>query len=305
MATNHAMTRREWAMLAALALLWGGSFFFVGIAVAELPPLVVVTARVGIAALALAAFAAATGTALPGDAVTWRAFAVMGLVNNVLPFTAIAWGQTQIASGAAAILNATTPVFTVLLTHFLTHDERLTAGRAAGVALGVGGVAVLVGGGVFGGTLAAEAACLAAACSYALAGIYGRRFRRMGVAPIATATGQLVASTALLLPITVAAEHPWTLAMPSPATFAALTGLALASTAAAYVLYFRILATAGATNLLLVTFLLPPTAILLGVTALGETLAPRHLVGMAVIALGLAAIDGRPARFLAGRPRRS
>ncbi|MCC7272323.1 MAG: DMT family transporter [Alphaproteobacteria bacterium] len=298
------MTAPEWAMLLALALLWGGSFFFVGVAVGALPPLTIVLVRVGLAATALLAVLALLRTGVPRGAAAWRAFAVMGFANNVVPFGLIVWGQGHIASGLASILNATTPLFTVVVAHFLTRDEPMTAARLAGVVLGLAGVAVLVGGGAAASArehVPAQAACLAAALSYALAGIYGRRFRAMGVAPLATAAGQLAASAAMLLPLVLIVDRPWKLAMPSPAVVAALIGLAGLSTALAYVLYFRILATAGATNLLLVTFLLPPTAILLGTSFLGETLAARHLAGMVLIALGLAAIDGRPARLLAGR----
>lgn len=296
---NHAMTRAEWAMLVALSVLWGGSFFFNGIAVRELPVFTVVVLRVALAALALWAVLRLTGAAMPRSASVWAAFFAMGFLNNVVPFTLIVWGQSHIASGVASILNATTPLFTVLVAQAFTGDEKLSGLRLIGVLSGMGGVAVMIGGGAWsslGAELPAQLAVLAAALSYALAGVFGRRFRAMGVAPMATATGQVTASSLLLIPLMLWIDRPWTLAMPSAAALAALLGVALLSTALAYVLYFRILATAGATNLLLVTFLIPISSILLGVLVLDETLRTGHLIGMMLIGVGLAAIDGRPFR---------
>jgi drug/metabolite transporter (DMT)-like permease len=295
------MGGREWAMLLGLAALWGGSFFFNGVAVRELPSLTLVWLRVAVAALALLLTLRMLGQSLPRDRCIWAAFLGMGLLNNALPFVLIVWGQHRIASGLAAILNATTPLFGVLVAHALTRDERLTALKAGGVALGFAGAAVMIGLGALGGfsdDIPAQLACLAAALSYAFAGIYGRRFRRLGVAPLAAAAGQVCASTLLLLPVMLLIDQPWTLAPPNAATWGAVLGVGLLSTALAYWLYFRILAASGATNLLLVTFLIPVSAILLGVSVLGETLQPRHLLGMALIGGGLAFIDGRLLRRL-------
>lgn len=298
---NRPMTPLEWALLLALSVLWGGSFFFVGVAVEALPTLTIVAVRVALAAIILLAALRALGIAMPIGRRVWAAFLGMGLLNNAVPFTLIVWGQSHIASGLAAILNATTPLFTVILAHALTADEKLTPGRVVGVLAGITGVAVLVGGAALaspGVGVLAQLACLGGALSYALAGIFGRRFRALGVAPMATAAGQLVASSALLLPLALILDAPWTLPVPGPAVLGALAGLAALSTSLAYVLYFRLLATAGATNLVLVTFLIPISALLLGVAVLGETLLPKHLVGMGCIGLGLAAIDGRPAAAL-------
>jgi drug/metabolite transporter (DMT)-like permease len=230
----------------------------------------------------------------------------MGFLNNALPFTLFVWSQTHIASGLASILNATTPLFTVIVAHAFTQDERMTGNRLAGVLIGFVGVTVMIGPRALSSLLAsapaadgssaavlAELACLAAALSYAFAGVFGRRFKRLGVAPLQTATGQVTASTVLLAPVALIAEHPWALPMPSAAAVSAILGIAALSTALAYVLYFRILATAGATNLLLVTFLIPVSAMLLGTLVLRETITPIQLIGMALIGLGLAAIDGR------------
>ncbi len=304
------MGPREWALLIILSILWGGSFFFAEVALEALPPLSVVFARVAIGALALLVLVHAAGLRLPRELRLWRAFFVMGALNNLIPFSLIVWGQTAITGGLAAILNATTPLFTVVLAHMLTRDERLTLAKLAGVVIGCLGVAVMIGPEVLGGlgigglgiAVLAQLAVLAAALSYAFAGIYGRRFR--DTPPLVTATGQVTASTILLCPLALMVDQPWTLAVPGPAVtwavLGALLGLGLLSTAAAYVIYFRILASAGATNLLLVTFLIPVSAILLGVMVLSEQLTAAQLAGMGLIAIGLAAIDGRVLRWFGG-----
>lgn len=295
-AVNRIMTPAEWAMLLALSFLWGGSFFFTGVALRELPPFTLVGLRVGLAALILNLLVPALGLRMPRGGRTWAMFLVVGFLNNAVPFCLIAWGQTHIASGLAAILNATTPLFTVVVAHVLTTDERMTGGRLAGVLVGLVGIVVMVGPAALAGMGAnalAQSAVLAAAASYAFAGVFGRRFQRMGVPPLVTAAGQITASTFLLLPVALFTDRPWTLAIPSLPVWGAVLAIAALSTALAYVLYFRILATAGATNLLLVTLLIPVSAIVLGSLVLGETLDVRHILGMALIGLGLVAIDGR------------
>ncbi|MDP6689597.1 MAG: DMT family transporter [Alphaproteobacteria bacterium] len=297
---NRTMNPAEWSMLLALSVLWGGSFFFNGVAVRELPTFTVVVCRVALAAIILLVVMRIMGQRMPWNHRIWGAFLVMGLLNNALPFSLIVWGQMHIASGLASILNATTPLFTVIAAQLFTKDEKMTPGRLLGVIVGFAGVAVMIGGdgpGAFGFDIVAQIAVLGAAVSYALAGVFGRRFQRLGLAPMATATGQVTASSILLLPLLLIVDQPWTLPVPSLAAVAALIGVAALSTALAYILYFRILANAGATNLLLVTFLIPVSAILLGVLVLHETLSPMHLFGMAMIGLGLAAIDGRPWRM--------
>lgn len=295
------MTARVWTWLLLLSVLWGGSFFFAKVALGELAPLSVVFGRVALAATALNLVLALTIGSLFRRKMPWRSFFAMGLLNNLVPFALIFWGQTQIASGLASILNATTPLFTLVVAHFLTQDERIDAVKLSALVIGIGGVAVLMGPDALAGShgVLGQLACLGAALSYAFAGVYGRRFKAMGVAPLDAAAGQVTASTMLILPIMLIVDQPWTLpAFPSPTVWASLAGLALLSTALAYVLYFRILAAAGATNLLLVTFLIPVTAILLGAAVLGEHLLPRHFAGMALIGLSLAAIDGRLLSFL-------
>ena len=298
---NNEMRPFEWVLLITLSLVWAGSFFFNGVAVRDLPVMSIVIGRVSIASLILVPWLIWRGMALLRDLSVWRAFLVMGLFNNVLPFCLIVWAQGHVSSGQAAILNATSPIFTVIVAHLLTDDERLSPSRLAGVLLGFAGVAVMVGGGMMedtGVTLAAYCALLGASLSYGYAFVFGRRFRTLGVTPMTTAAGQLVCSSLLLLPLWLVLDRPWEMPMPGMATMLAVLGLASMSTAFAYGLYFRILTTAGATNLSLVTILIPPGAILLGVAFLGEELLTRHLAGLALIIAGLLVTDGRILRRL-------
>ena len=280
-----------------MSILWGGSFLFVGVAVRELPPFTIVLLRVGLAALALHTAIHLMGIALPKEWRVWRAFCCMGFLNNVIPFTLIVWAQGHIASGVASIFNATTPLFAVVVAHYWTIDEKMTSARLAGVLVGFAGVAVMMGEAAlhsFGMDAAAQIAMLAAALFYAFSGVYGRRFKAMGVEPLSTAAGMLTAASVMLVPAVLIVDQPWIMTTPGASTILAVLGLALLATALAFIIYFRILATAGATNLLLVTFLIPMSAIMLGITFLDERLGPEHVVGMASIGLGLAAIDGRP-----------
>ncbi len=292
-AIDRPMAMQQWLMLATLSILWGGSFFFAKIAVSELPPLTVVWLRVAVAASALLVLLRVGATVMPARTASWRQFATMGLLNNVLPFGLMFWAQTRIPSGLAAILNATTPLFGLVLARFLADDEPLSAGRIVGILCGICGVAVMIGLDALRGDaeILAQLAVLAGACSYGLAGLYGRRFR--DTPPMTTAAGQLAASSLILLPVIALVDQPWTLALPHPQTIAALAGLALLSTALGYVLYFRILAVSGANNLLLVTLLIPVSALLLGTIILGERLVAAQIGGMVLIIAGLAIIDGR------------
>lgn len=291
-----AMTPFTWAMLVVLSLCWGGSFFFVGIAVTELPTFTIVVLRVGIAAAALCIVMLASGIALPRTRSYWQAIVVMALINSVLPFLLIVWGQSHVASSLAAILIATTPLFGMVLTHFLTADERMTVPGVAGVIVGFVGVVVLIGPGLLrdvGIHILAQLAILGGALLYALASVYGRRFSRDGISPLVTATGQLIVSTVLLLPLTLLIDRPWTLTMPGPGIWGAVLGVALVSTAFAFILYFRILATAGANNLMLVNYLVPVSAVILGMVLLGERLGMEHVAGAGLIFAGLALRDGK------------
>jgi len=301
MSANRPMNTAEWSMLLTLSVLWGGSFFFVELVVDELPTLTVVVARVVVAAAVLHLLLAWRAEPWPRDARIFWSFAAMGLLNNAIPFSLIVWGQAQITAGLASILNAMTPIFGVLVAHAMTADEKLSPTKLVGVLLGLTGVIVMTGPAALAGIgidLAAQFAILAAAFSYALAGVFGRRFNAIGVVPLTAAAGTLTASALLLLPVMLITDRPWNLPPPSAQSIIALSGLAVLSTALAYILYFRILASVGAVNLLLVTFLIPVSAIALGVLFLGERLEPQELAGAALIALGLAAIDGRYRRWL-------
>lgn len=290
------MNREDWAILLFLSVLWGGSFFFIEIALETVQPFTLVLIRVALAAAMLWAFLWWRGQRLPLPPGAARAYLVLALLNNAIPFSMFALAQEQITGGLASILNATTPIWGVLVAHLFTADEKATPNKVIGVLLGFAGVAVLIGMdflGELGRGFLAQLACLAATLCYALAGVWARRFRRMGIEPTAVATGQLTAAALVMLPPVLLFEPPWQAAAPSASAWLALGALALFCTSLAYILYFRLLASAGATNSLLVTFLIPVTAILLGALFLGEHLAPRSFAGMALIAAGLAAIDGR------------
>ena len=293
-AVNTIMNRREWAMLVTLSVLWGGSFFFAEIALESLPPLTIVTLRVGLAAITLWLVVLALKLPIPNSPPIWIAFLTMGLLNNVLPFSLIVWGQSQISSGLAAILNATAPLFGVIVAGILLRDESATPLKITGVVIGFAGVIVMMDlSSIATSSLLAQLAILAAALSYACASVYGRRFKATGLNPILVAAGQVTGSTLLLLPIALWVDGNDHYANVPTQVWAAIISLAVFSTAAAYILYFKLLASAGATNILLVTLLVPVSAILLGWLFLEESLQTPHIIGMAMIALGLSAIDGR------------
>ena len=293
-AVNTIMNRREWAMLVTLSVLWGGSFFFAEIALESLPPLTIVTLRVGLAAITLWLVVLALKLPIPNSPPIWIAFLTMGLLNNVLPFSLIVWGQSQISSGLAAILNATAPLFGVIVAGILLRDESATPLKITGVVVGFAGVIVMMDlSSIATSSLLAQLAILAAALSYACASVYGRRFKATGLNPILVAAGQVTGSTLLLLPIALWVDGNDPYANMPAQVWAAIISLAMFSTAAAYILYFKLLASAGATNILLVTLLVPVSAILLGWLFLEESLQTPHIIGMAMIALGLSAIDGR------------
>jgi len=288
------MSALDWAKLLLLGGIWGGSFFFARIAVAEIDPLVLVLFRVAIAAAALHVYLLARGLSFRLVLPFAGSFLILGLVNNVLPFSLIFAGQTQMGAGLASVLNATTPFWTIVLANAFTADEKLSWNKLAGVLLGIVGVAIMVGPGIvasLGGPVWAKFAMIGASLSYAVALIFARRFKALP--SVIVATGQLTASTVIMLPIALwwagttgqfdASGHVW----------AAVVSLALVSTAFAYILYFSLIASAGATNASLVTLVVPVSAMLLGFIFLGERLAPFEVLGMVVIGLGLVTIDGR------------
>jgi drug/metabolite transporter (DMT)-like permease len=302
------MNGRDWLILGTLALIWGGAFFFIGVAVRHVPPLTYVALRLSIAAVAMWLFLKFKGQSLGLPRSAWGSMLVLAFLNNALPFTLFGWGQTHIASGLASILNATTPIWGVVVAHFLTHDERMTPRKIAGVLLGFAGVATMIGPSLLsniGSSGLAEIACVTASLSYALAAVWARRFRKQGLSPLSVTTGQLTSGAIMMLPLAALVDKPWTHTFPPLTAIGSITALALLCTAFGYVLYFRLIETSGATNALLVTLLVPPVAILLGGLFLGETLAPQDFAGLALIALGLAAIDGRVISLIwRPRPRR-
>jgi drug/metabolite transporter (DMT)-like permease len=291
-----AMSRAEWTLLLLLSVLWGGSFFFSKVAVADMPPLTIVFVRFAVAALLLYVYLRANSVAIPTDIRSWTSFAGMGLLNNLTPAGLIVWGQTKIPSGLASVIIATTPIFSMLAIHFTSADEKLDAAKFTGMALGLFGVCVL---------LRLDAtdtqsvpatgiiACLGAAISYGCANALGKRFRTLGIPPTVGAMGQMAATACMALPLMVAFDAPWRHTVLTAEVWASLAGLAILSTALGYVVFFRILASAGATNISLVTLLIPVSAVLLGSVVLGERLSTTQLVGMLLIASGLMTIDGR------------
>jgi drug/metabolite transporter (DMT)-like permease len=299
------MSTSDWLLMLVLSVLWGGSFYFAKIAVLEIPPLTLALGRVAIAAAALAVFARAIGAPFPRDAKVWSQLTVMAIFNNVLPFWLLFWGQIHISIGLASILNATSPLFGVLVAHVMTQDDKLSIGRVVGLIAGFAGVVVLIGPDMLsdlGANVWAELACLGAAAFYAFGAVFSRRVR--GVPPVMMATGQLTMATVLLLPIVFLFDRPDTFLTASRTAIWGMVSLALLSSALAYLIYFRLIARAGATNALLVTFLLPVSAILLGIVLLNEAVEARQLAGMAAILIGIAAIDGRTARLIARTLRR-
>jgi drug/metabolite transporter (DMT)-like permease len=290
---DHRIDARDWSLLALLSVLWGGSFFFNGVALRELPPLTVVFLRVVLAALILLPLLWVYRIRFPTSISGWKPFFTVALFNNVLPFSLVVTGQTYIPSGLASILNATTPLFTVLVMA-AAGDEKLLMRRVAGVLTGLIGVVILHGqdfgfsdGQGFGILL-----CLAGAFAYGLSALYARR-KLANSPPLATAAFQLLASSLMMAVLAAMFERPWQLPMPEVTTWLAMLGLAALSTALAYIVFFQILRRSGSTNVMLVTLLIPVTAILLGYLALGEAITPREIAGALVIGSGLLLIDGR------------
>ena len=285
--------RQTWLLLILLSVLWGASFFFAGVALRELPPTTVAFVRVVLAAALLFPFFKFRGGILPSSLAGWMPFFIMGLFNNIIPFSLIFAGQLRITSGLASVLNATTPLFTVLVLAGF-GDERLIARRIAGVLIGLVGVIVLRGPGIVQSESQTIGVllCLGGALSYAFSGLWGRR-NLIGVAPLTSSASQLITSSVAMAIIAALVDRPWQLPMPGAATWAALIGLAALSTSLAYIVFFTILARSGATNVMLVTLLIPVTAILLGVLVLGEPLTAREVAGAFIIASALLVIDGR------------
>lgn len=292
--TAQTMTLKAGLLLVLLAAVWGGSFFFAEIALSEVPPLTITLHRVFWAVPILALIVRLKGLSLPRTPRIWGAYFVMGALNNAIPFSLIFWGQTQIHSGLASILNATTAMFGAVVAGLLLKDEPLTKNKLLGAVLGIAGVAFIMGPAAlteFNPASLAQIAILGATLSYAFAGVWGR-MTLSRQPPLVNAFGMLVGSTILMIPVALLTDGIPNLHLSAP-VWAALLGMAALSTALAYVLYFAILTMAGAANLLLVTLLIPAFAISLGVMFLGEQMDPSAWMGFGIIALGFAITDGR------------
>lgn len=295
----------EWGLMILLSLLWGGSFLFMAVAGQSVPTLTIVAVRVGLGAVVLWLVIAATARKMRHDGPALHAYALMGLTNNAIPFTLLVLAQKFIPAGLAAILNATTPLFTVLIAAVMLTDEPLRLGRLLGVLIGLGGVVAMMGIDAATGSgapLWAQVAVLGAAVSYAISAVFGRRFARLGIDPLCTSTGMVSAAAVMMVPLALVIDQPWSLPAPPLAAIGSMVALAVASTGFAYVMYFRILERAGAGNITLVTLLVPVSALALGALVLAERLGLAQALGFGLIALGLAIMQGRPR--LAFRTRR-
>ncbi|MEM2291377.1 MAG: DMT family transporter [Candidatus Korarchaeum sp.] len=290
------MGLREWSLLLILSIIWGSSFLFMGILVKELPPLTITALRLSIAALLLNLVSAPRRF-------PFREFLILGMMNNTIPYALILWGQVYVTSSLASILNSTAPFFTSILAHFLTEDERLTRGKVFGVTVGFSGTFIMLGPDALRSDhdLMGQLMILSGVLCYSYATVFGRRLYGMDLSAEAIASGQLTAAALTALPLALILDDPWALHNISPRAWVSLIGLSVLSTALAYLIFFRILESSGATQVNLVTLLIPITATLLCTTILGEELEDRHLLGMAVILLGLSIVDGRLPEWLRER----
>ena len=289
----------EWGLLVLHSVLWGSGFFFAAVALRELPTATIVAMRLIPACVLFALILAALGPRLPATLGEWGRIAVIGAANSALPMLLVVWAQRHVASGVAAVFVASSPIFTALLAHLLTSDEKLSWLKSAGLATGLAGVAILVGASSFDGSLIAKLVLIVAAICFALAGILARPLA--GYHPIAIAAGQSFTAFALSAPLMLIVDQPWTLAWPSWPAAAAVAGHGILGTTFAAICFFTLIRRAGATNAMLVTLLLPLTPTVLGALYLGEVLTLREVVGGLVIAAALLLIDGRLPRRLLGR----
>jgi drug/metabolite transporter (DMT)-like permease len=289
----QSINLKSWGLLLLLSVLWGSSFFFAGVSVREVPPLTVVFVRVGLAVFMLLPIFWYYGYNLPSSFQSWMPFIGMGVLNNVIPFALLFFAQTQITVGLVSIINAMTPLFTVVvMTAF--SIEKLTLNRFVGVILGIIGVVILQGfGGLLNGTQSLGIMLgLGATLSYGFSALWARR-HLTGVPPLKSATCQLICSTVIMTVVVSIVEQPWTLDMPSIEACLSLLAMALFGTAMAYIVFFKILVSAGASNVMLVTLLIPITAVMLGSMFLDEIIRTQEIIGALVIGFGLLFIDGR------------
>lgn len=287
------MRTQDWLLLIVLSALWGATFFLIAIANPEVPPFTLVLARVAIGAAVLVPLVYLLRQSLPRGWAAWQLFIVQAIINNVMPFTLMVYGQHRIASGLAAVLNATTPLFTLIVARLFAGEE-LSPSKIAGVLLGFAGVAVLMGPAALtsnASSVIGMLCILGGTLSYAFSALWMRRLRQ--IPPLVSSAAQLTCSSLLLLPIAAVFDRFWLLPVPSVSTVLAVLGLAVFSTALAYIVFFGISASAGPSNVMLVTLLIPVTATALGVMILGESLSLHQVAGALIIASGLVVIDGR------------
>jgi drug/metabolite transporter (DMT)-like permease len=288
-----------WMLLITLAVLWSASFVFIKVAGATIPAFTLVLVRVGVAALVLHAVVLGTRRRYPVALAVVGRYAVMGLMNNVVPFVLIVWATARLGAGAASILNATAPIFALVVAHFATADERITPAKTLGILCALGGVVAMMGGQAVAGigeNLAAGGAMLIACLFYGISAVYGRNFT--GLDATVSATCQLSASTLMLLPLALALEQPWALGWPGLASFISAIALAVLSTGLAYVIFYALIARAGATNTILVTLLIPVGGVFFGWMLLGEPFTIEKAAGILLIGLGLIVVDGRALRLI-------
>ncbi len=300
------MSGGDWGIIMFLSLLWGGAFLMIALGLRSFPPITLAFLRMALAVPPMLLALKYLGQKLPTDSRSWRQLFILGGLNAAFPFMLFFWGQSHISTGLGSILNATTPLWGVVLAHMFTRDEKATPSRILGVLLGLAGIIVMVGTGALKGMTSgvlAQLACLTATVLYALAAIYGRTLSQSTMTPIVVATGQVFTAAVLILPFMLVVDQPWTLPTARWDAWVGAFGLAIPSTAFAYFLYFRLIDRAGASNAMLVAFIMPVVAIVLGVVVLGEAVSVKEMTGAALIALGLVAIDGRVFAKLA--PRRS
>lgn len=296
--TELRMDERDWSRLVFLSVLWGGTFFFTGVALKEMPPLTLVFIRLSLATLILLPVLWINRIPFPNGIAGWWPYAVMALINNVIPFSLIVMGQTYIPGGTAAVVNATTPVFTVLVAAAF-GEERLILRRVAGVVLGLCGVIILKGYEFDLGSRQTIGVmlCLGATTCFGFSALWARR-KLAGAPPIGAATFQLLSGSLMMLVLSCAFDRPWQLPVPGTVTWLAILGLAALSTALAFILFFQIIERSGASNVMLVTLLVPVSAILLGYFFLDERIEAREIIGALIIASALLVMDGRVLRLL-------
>jgi drug/metabolite transporter (DMT)-like permease len=301
------MKLRNLLLLALLAAMWGPSFLFIKVAVADIPPLTLVLGRVGIAAALLYLLLLWRRESLPRRWITWKHIAVMALIHNTIPFVLFSWGEQYIDSALAAILNGTTPIFTILLAHYFTVDDHLTPTKVGGTLLGLVGLAFLIGPALLDGvqvTTWGLLALTAASIFYAVAIIYSRNHLR-GLPPLVAPTGQLLLATLYILPVALLVDRPFSLPQPSLAAAASLLALAVLGTAVAFVVYYRLVETADPSTVSMVTYIIPVIGVVLGVLILNERLLWSTYAGFAFILVGVMSVNGlfkRRNKVLVARP---